>query len=181
MVDENRYDEFAALLQQTTRQLLTYLNAVLFRWDDAEDVFQETCLVLWEKFSEFQPGTNFLAWALCVARNKAMSFQAMQARAAGFGRLGCKARSWLLCPIGIPLSPMPTRMHYPPASIGSVRQTGSSFGVAMARRCRYGRSPPSLVVRHKASTIRCGASERCCWNASNSRKEPIDERALCNS
>ena len=79
MVDENRYDEFAALLQQTTRQLLTYLNAVLFRWDDARNIFQETCLVLWEKFSEFQPGTSFLAWALCIARNKAMSFQAMQA------------------------------------------------------------------------------------------------------
>jgi RNA polymerase sigma-70 factor, ECF subfamily len=80
MSDTNRYDEFAILLQQSTRQLLTYLNAVLFRWDDAEDVFQETCLVLWEKFGEFQPGTNFLGWALCIARNKAMTFQARQAR-----------------------------------------------------------------------------------------------------
>jgi RNA polymerase sigma-70 factor (ECF subfamily) len=84
MVDANRYDEFATLLQQTTRQLLTYLNAVLFRWDDADDVFQETCLVLWEKFDEFQPGTNFLGWALCVARNKAMSFQAARARRSRF-------------------------------------------------------------------------------------------------
>jgi RNA polymerase sigma-70 factor (ECF subfamily) len=80
MVSATRYEEFALLLQQTTRQLLTYLNAVLFRSEDAEDVFQETCLVLWEKFDEFQPGTNFLGWALCVARNKAMAFQARQAR-----------------------------------------------------------------------------------------------------
>ena len=91
MVDANRYDEFAALLQQTTRQLLTYLNAVLFRWDDAEDVFQETCLVLWEKFGEFQPGTSFLAWALCVARNKAMSFQARQARRRRFWTPGLQS------------------------------------------------------------------------------------------
>ena len=34
----------------------------------AEDVFQNTYLVLCEKWEQYQPGTNFLAWARQVAR-----------------------------------------------------------------------------------------------------------------
>lgn len=34
----------------------------------AEDVFQNTYLVLCEKWEQYQPGTNFIAWARQVAR-----------------------------------------------------------------------------------------------------------------
>jgi RNA polymerase sigma-70 factor (ECF subfamily) len=80
MLDSNRYDEFVELLQRATGQILAYLNALLLNFNDAEDVFQESCVVLWQKFDEFQPGTNFLAWALRIARFKAMDFQKSRAR-----------------------------------------------------------------------------------------------------
>ena len=80
MSDPKRYDEFVALLRTATGQILTYIHALLLNWDDAEDVFQETCIVLWQKFDTFQPGTNFLGWALRVARNKAMNFTTTRAR-----------------------------------------------------------------------------------------------------
>ncbi len=80
MSDPNRYDEFVALLRRATGQILTYIHALLLDWDDAEDVFQETCIVLWQKFDTFRPGTNFLGWALRVAQNKAMNFQTTRAR-----------------------------------------------------------------------------------------------------
>jgi RNA polymerase sigma-70 factor (ECF subfamily) len=80
MSDPKRYDQFVALLRRSTGQLLTYVHALLLDWDDAEDVFQETCIVLWQKFDTFQPGTNFLGWALRVAQNKAMNFQTTRAR-----------------------------------------------------------------------------------------------------
>ncbi len=86
MVDTNRYDEFAHLLQRSAGQIVAYLHALLLNWSDAEDVFQEACLVLWEKFDEFQPGTNFLGWALRVAQNKALNFRRTEARRARFWR-----------------------------------------------------------------------------------------------
>jgi RNA polymerase sigma-70 factor (ECF subfamily) len=35
--------------------------------NDAEDVLQETNLVLWKKFKEYEPGTDFARWACRVA------------------------------------------------------------------------------------------------------------------
>ena len=82
MIDPNRCDEFANLLRQSSTQLIAYLQALLLDWNDAEDVFQESCLVLWEKFDEFQPGTNFLGWAMRIAQHKAMHFQRSRTRRA---------------------------------------------------------------------------------------------------
>jgi len=75
MPDPKRYDEFVGLLQKGTGSILAYINALLLNWADAEDVFQEVCATLWNKFDEFTPGSNFLAWALRVAQFKAMDFQ----------------------------------------------------------------------------------------------------------
>jgi RNA polymerase sigma-70 factor (ECF subfamily) len=60
--------------------MLAYIDSLLLNRSDAEDVFQETCLVLWQKYHEFKPGSNFLAWALRVADYKAMNFQTMRSR-----------------------------------------------------------------------------------------------------
>jgi RNA polymerase sigma-70 factor, ECF subfamily len=82
MVDPNRCDEFANLLRLNATQILAYIHALLLDWNDADDVFQECCLVLWEKFDEFEPGTNFLGWAIRIAQHKAMHFRRSQARQA---------------------------------------------------------------------------------------------------
>jgi RNA polymerase sigma-70 factor, ECF subfamily len=84
MPDPKRYEEFAGLVRLHTSQVLAYINAVLLNWNDADDVFQETCLVLWQKFDEFKPGTNFLAWALRIADHKVMKFQTKQLRREAF-------------------------------------------------------------------------------------------------
>jgi RNA polymerase sigma-70 factor (ECF subfamily) len=79
-----RYEEFADAVRLSTSQILSYINALLLDWNDAEDVFQETCVVLWEKFDEFQPGTSFLAWALRIAQYKAMDHLKKRGRRAAF-------------------------------------------------------------------------------------------------
>lgn len=84
MPDLQRYDEFADLVRRHTSQVLAYINALLLNWNDADDLFQETCVVLWQKFDEFTPGTNFLAWALRIADFKVMKFRAKQAKHAAF-------------------------------------------------------------------------------------------------
>lgn len=80
MTDSNRYDEFARLVRLHTSQMLGYINSLLLDWNDADDLFQETCVVLWQKFDEFKPGTNFLAWALRIADYKVAKFQTKQTR-----------------------------------------------------------------------------------------------------
>ena len=84
MPDPKRYEEFAGLVRLHTNHVLAYINALLLNWNDADDLFQETCLVLWQKFDEFKPGTNFLAWALRIADHKVMKFQTKQSRRAAF-------------------------------------------------------------------------------------------------
>ena len=84
MSDPKRYNEFVGLVRLHTNRILGYLDALLLNRDDAEDLFQETCAVLWQKFDEFKPGTNFLAWALRVADRKVMNFRTTQSRRTAF-------------------------------------------------------------------------------------------------
>ena len=56
------------LLARHQRQLLGYIHTMVPRIQDAEDIFQETCEVICEKFDTFSPGTDFLAWACEISR-----------------------------------------------------------------------------------------------------------------
>ena len=56
------------LLARHQRQLLGYIHTLVPRLQDAEDIFQETCEVICEKFDTFSPGTDFLAWACEISR-----------------------------------------------------------------------------------------------------------------
>lgn len=84
MPNAKRYEEFAEQVRLSTSRILSYIQAMLLNWNDTEDLFQETCLTLWEKYDEFQPGTSFLAWALRIAQNKVLNFQKKQARRTAF-------------------------------------------------------------------------------------------------
>lgn len=41
---------------------------------DAEDLFQQVTFTLWDRFNEFEQGTDFYAWACTVAKNKALNY-----------------------------------------------------------------------------------------------------------
>lgn len=57
-----------------------FILALLPDFAAAEDVLQETFLVVRQKAGEFEPGTNFLAWALRIARFQVMKAQAARRR-----------------------------------------------------------------------------------------------------
>lgn len=67
-------EQFAELLRSNHRQLFVFIYSLVQNRADAEDVYQQTTLVLWKKFSEFTPGTNFGAWAARVAHLTARHF-----------------------------------------------------------------------------------------------------------
>lgn len=55
------------LIEKLRPALKGYVLSLLPDRDACEDVVQETCLFLWERRSDFEPGSNFKSWAFKTA------------------------------------------------------------------------------------------------------------------
>jgi RNA polymerase sigma-70 factor (ECF subfamily) len=68
---ENRETEsrkrLMALMTRHQRQIFSYIYVLVPNRSDAEDLLQETSLVICEKFHEFKEGSDFVAWACQIA------------------------------------------------------------------------------------------------------------------
>jgi len=74
-------DEFLRLFAAAQPRVYGYIRTLLpTSREDADEVLQETSVVLWEKFEEFKPGTNFVAWACRIAYYKTLKFRQQQSR-----------------------------------------------------------------------------------------------------
>lgn len=60
--------EFVSLLTEYQADLWAYIISQLPGSPDVADILQKTNLALWTKQQDFEPGTNFRAWAFTVAR-----------------------------------------------------------------------------------------------------------------
>jgi RNA polymerase sigma-70 factor, ECF subfamily len=74
MNEEDRHILFSELIARHHSQLYAYIFAVVKSRDDAEDLFQSVCLVLWRKFESFAPDSSFFAWARQTAKLVLCSF-----------------------------------------------------------------------------------------------------------
>ena len=72
--------DFVALLATCQRPIFLYAMSLLGNVDDAEEVVQESGLVLWKKFHEYQPGTDFIRWACQIARYQSLKLRARRYR-----------------------------------------------------------------------------------------------------
>jgi RNA polymerase sigma-70 factor (ECF subfamily) len=68
-------EEFALRFAQSHRRIFGYVRALVPCRADAEEVFQETCVVLWREFPSFRPEADFLPWALAIAFNQVRSYR----------------------------------------------------------------------------------------------------------
>ena len=73
-------EEFLGLFAKHQQTILIYLTSLLERRGDVDDLFQETSLVCWREFANFEPGTNFGAWACTIAFNRVRAWRKQQAR-----------------------------------------------------------------------------------------------------
>jgi len=73
-------DEFARLFAKHQRLLFGHLVTLLGNTSDAEEVLQETCVVLLRERAKFRPGSNFVSWALVIAHNQVHRFRRSQKR-----------------------------------------------------------------------------------------------------
>lgn len=66
---------FLRLYQANERRIYGFILALVPDWSEAEDLLQETTAVMWSKFDQFTVGTDFAAWAMCIARYQIMNYR----------------------------------------------------------------------------------------------------------
>ena len=71
--DEASHDDFLRFYAESEASLRTFVHTILPVREDASEVLQETILVLWRRFAEYDRSRDFKSWAFGIARVKAMS------------------------------------------------------------------------------------------------------------
>ncbi len=79
---DNQREAFARAFAKNHSWLYAYLVTLLGNSADAEEVFQEVCVVLWSQYEVFDPATDFRRWAGVIAHNKVMRFRSLRGRQA---------------------------------------------------------------------------------------------------
>jgi RNA polymerase sigma-70 factor, ECF subfamily len=70
--------EFHRLFMQSQRRIFGHILTLLPRMADAEDVFQQTCVILLGKAAQFTPGTDFVRWACQIAQYEVYNYRRRQ-------------------------------------------------------------------------------------------------------
>jgi len=65
--ETDRQKQLMLLMTQHQRRIFSYIYTLVPDRHDAQDLLQETSLTVVEKFREFEPGTDFAAWACQIA------------------------------------------------------------------------------------------------------------------
>ncbi|MCC7420758.1 MAG: sigma-70 family RNA polymerase sigma factor [Planctomycetaceae bacterium] len=67
--------QFVQEFTRSQRQIYLYILSQVPSPVDADEILQETNLVIWRKVDRFQLGTNFLAWAYQIAGLEVLKFR----------------------------------------------------------------------------------------------------------
>lgn len=73
-------EEFVQLFTRHQRRLYLFILSQLAGTQDAEEVLQETNLVIWAKYHQFDIDTNFFAWAAQIATYEILKFRQRRQR-----------------------------------------------------------------------------------------------------
>jgi RNA polymerase sigma-70 factor (ECF subfamily) len=77
---ETDKEQFVRLMAAHGRRLYAYILSLVPNWADADEIFQETSVRLWRDFADFEPGSNFSAWATRVAYFQVLTWRKRAAR-----------------------------------------------------------------------------------------------------
>src|SRR5688572_5868985 len=75
-----KVDEFVRLLGENQRRITLYVMGLVPNWNDAEEIVQETTVVLWQEFAKYESGSNFAAWACKVAYFRVLAWRKRRSR-----------------------------------------------------------------------------------------------------
>ena len=78
--DDARYEEFVRLFAHHEPDLRRFVRSLLPTAVDADEVLQQSAIVIWRKFDQFDPQTNFMKWACVISRFEALAYRRKMAR-----------------------------------------------------------------------------------------------------
>jgi len=78
-------ERFLRMLMRHEASLRSYILALLPRWADADEVLQNTSIVIWRKFSDLShdeaaDDRRFMQWACSIARFEVLNFRRREQR-----------------------------------------------------------------------------------------------------
>lgn len=79
MIADER-ETFTELFNRSQHRVYGYIITLLPNRDDAEEVFQETCLTVCDKWAEFDSTRDFVRWACGIAHNVARNYRRSKQR-----------------------------------------------------------------------------------------------------
>jgi RNA polymerase sigma-70 factor (ECF subfamily) len=71
--EPEQHAQFQWFFDRYKLSLRTFIRSLVAAPEDADEVFQEVSVVLWQKFGDFDVSRDFRAWACGIARLKALS------------------------------------------------------------------------------------------------------------
>ena len=77
---DTQHKVFLPLLMSCQADLRAYVTVMVRDWQAVDDIMQETVVVLWEKFAEYDTSRPFGAWARGCARLQVMAYYQKQKR-----------------------------------------------------------------------------------------------------
>ena len=77
-------DDLLELFSKYQRRLYSYILSILPNRTDAEDVLQNTNVVVWQKVDQFRPGTDFRAWIFQICYYEICKFRSRRPSALSF-------------------------------------------------------------------------------------------------
>ncbi len=78
--DDAHYELFVQRFAQFEPDLRRFIRSLLPTTTDADEVLQQTAMVIWKKFDQYDPDTHFMKWACVIARFESLAYRRKMAR-----------------------------------------------------------------------------------------------------
>lgn len=79
-IGHDKTKTFMRLVFANDRRLYAYIFVLVPCHTDAEDLFQDTLTVMWDKFDSFREGEDFGAWGIGIAYNMVRNYRRKKAK-----------------------------------------------------------------------------------------------------
>ena len=83
--DSSREGIFLRLLSSSYNDIYYSVLAIVGNRTETEDVIQDVCVLLWQKYDDFESGTSFRKWACAIAFHVAKAYVRKERRRRGVG------------------------------------------------------------------------------------------------
>ncbi len=75
-----RAEQFVTLHTKNQHRVSAFVPMLVTNWQKAEELVQDTFLILWKKIDEFDPATDFFSWAARVAQFEVLNYRRSKQR-----------------------------------------------------------------------------------------------------